>query len=66
MHRPYKRESRPAKAALPKAQTERNGADTTAACLDLQELVALWWRLACQGMRLPAELGVILIEGGRP
>jgi hypothetical protein len=43
-----------------------NGADTTPRHGELQEIVALWWRLACQGMRPPAEAGVILIEGGRP
>jgi hypothetical protein len=31
----------------------------------LQDVRALWWRLVCQGLRLPAEGGVILIDGGR-
>ncbi len=33
---------------------------------EVPELRALWWRLAPQGHRLPAERGVIVIEGGRP
>jgi hypothetical protein len=33
--------------------------------IELQELRALWWRLATQGMRLPAECGVILLNGGQ-
>ncbi len=33
---------------------------------ELPELRALWWRQAALGHRLPAELGVIVIEGGRP
>ncbi len=31
---------------------------------EIPELRALWWRLAGQGHRLPAERGVIVIEGG--
>jgi hypothetical protein len=31
---------------------------------ELQELRALWWRLACQGMRLSAKRNVIIVEGG--
>ncbi len=30
------------------------------------ELRALWWRQAAAGFRLPAERGVIVLEGGRP
>ena len=32
---------------------------------ELPELRALWWRQAALGHHLPAELGVILLEGGR-
>ena len=31
---------------------------------ELPELRALWWRQAALGHRLPAEIGVIVIEGG--
>ncbi len=31
---------------------------------ELRELRAMWWRQAALGHRLPAELGVIVIEGG--
>jgi hypothetical protein len=31
-----------------------------------QALTSLWWRMAAEGMRLPAEAGVILISGRRP
>ncbi len=32
---------------------------------EIPELRALWWRQAALGHRLPAELGVIVFEGGR-
>ncbi len=32
---------------------------------ELPELRAMWWRQVALGHRLPAELGVIVIEGGR-
>ena len=32
---------------------------------ELPELRALWWRHRAQGVTLPAEFGVIVIEGGR-
>ncbi len=32
---------------------------------ELASLRALWWRQASTGHRLPAEFGVILLEGGR-
>ena len=31
---------------------------------EISELRALWWRQARLGHRLPAELGVIVLEGG--
>ncbi len=31
---------------------------------ELPELRALWWRQATLGHRLPAEIGVIVVEGG--
>ena len=31
---------------------------------EIPELRAIYWRLARLGLRLPAELGVIVIEGG--
>ena len=31
---------------------------------EIPEVRALWWRHAALGRRLPAELGVILLEGG--
>ena len=31
---------------------------------ELAEVRALWWRLAAQGIRLPAEVGVIAMRGG--
>ncbi len=31
---------------------------------EIPELRALWWRQARLGLRLPAELGVIVIAGG--
>ena len=31
---------------------------------DLTEVRRIWWSLARQGVRLPAEIGVIVIEGG--
>ncbi len=31
---------------------------------EIPELRALWWRQAALGHRLPAEIGVIVIEGG--
>ena len=33
---------------------------------ELPELRSLWWRQARAGHPLPAEVGVIVIEGGRP
>ena len=30
---------------------------------EIPELRAMWWRLAARGDRLPAERGVILIDG---
>ena len=33
---------------------------------EIPELRAMWWRQARHGHRLPAENGVIAIEGGRP
>ena len=33
---------------------------------EVSELRAIFWRLAAQGHRLPAERGVIVIEGGWP
>ena len=33
---------------------------------EIPELRALWWRQARLGHRLPAERGVIVIEGGWP
>jgi hypothetical protein len=32
--------------------------------IDLQACRGLWWRLSRQGVRLPAEAGVILLDGG--
>ena len=32
---------------------------------ELPELRRIWWSQAAAGFRLPAEAGVILIEGGR-
>ncbi len=32
---------------------------------EVAHLRALWWRQAALGHRLPAEIGVIAIEGGR-
>ena len=32
---------------------------------EIPELRALWWRQAALGHRLPAEAGIIVIEGGR-
>ena len=32
---------------------------------EIPELRAMWWRQARLGLRLPAEFGVIVIEGGR-
>ena len=32
---------------------------------EIPELRAIWWRQARLGHRLPAERGVIVIEGGR-
>ena len=35
------------------------------ACPDeIPELRAMWWRQAALGHRLPAEIGVIVVEGG--
>ncbi len=31
---------------------------------EIHELRALWWRQAALGHRLPAERGVIVVEGG--
>ncbi len=31
---------------------------------EIPELRALWWRQAALGHRLPAETGVIVVEGG--
>ena len=31
---------------------------------EIPELRAMWWRQAALGHRLPAEIGVIVIEGG--
>ncbi len=31
---------------------------------EIPELRAMWWRQAAAGFRLPAELGVIVLEGG--
>lgn len=31
---------------------------------EIPELRRLWWRQAAQGHRLPAEVGVIVVEGG--
>ena len=31
---------------------------------EITELRALWWRQAALGHRMPAELGVIVLEGG--
>ncbi len=31
---------------------------------EIPEVRALWWRQAALGHRLPAEIGVIVIEGG--
>ena len=33
---------------------------------EIPELRAIFWRLAAQGHRLPAERGVIVIEGSQP
>ncbi len=33
---------------------------------EVPELRALWWRQRALGHRLPAELGIIVLEGGRP
>ena len=33
---------------------------------EIPELRALWWRQAALGHRLPAEAGIIVIEGERP
>jgi hypothetical protein len=33
--------------------------------IELQELAAIWWRLSSAGAHLPAEPGVIVIDGGR-
>ena len=33
---------------------------------ELASLRALWWRQTSAGHPLPPELGVIVIEGGRP
>ena len=33
---------------------------------ELRELRRLWWAHAREGHRLPAEAGIIAIEGGRP
>ena len=32
---------------------------------EIPELRAMWWRQARLGHRLPAELGVIVLEGGQ-
>jgi len=32
---------------------------------DLPELRRIWWRIVATGDRLPPEVGVIVIEGGR-
>ncbi len=32
---------------------------------DLPELRRIWWRIIASGDRLPPEIGVIVIEGGR-
>ena len=32
---------------------------------EIAQLRAMWWRQAALGHRLPAEIGVITIEGGR-
>ena len=32
---------------------------------EIPELRALWWRQAALGHRLPAEIGVIMLQGGR-
>ena len=33
---------------------------------EFPELRAMWWRLAAQGHRMPAEIDVIVITGGQP
>ena len=33
---------------------------------EIPELRAMWWRQARLGLRLSAEIGVIVIEGGQP
>ena len=33
---------------------------------DIEGVRCVWWSLARQGHRLPAQRGVILIRGGRP
>ena len=33
---------------------------------ELTEVRAMWWRLAAQGIRMPAELGVILLDADHP
>ena len=33
---------------------------------EMAQLRVLWWRQAALGHRLPAEIGVIVIDGGQP
>jgi len=33
--------------------------------LDLADVRSVWWRIVALGDRLPPEIGVIVIEGGR-
>ena len=33
---------------------------------ELAEVRALWWRLAAQGIRMPAERGVIVLDADNP
>ena len=33
---------------------------------EIPELRAIWWRQAAQGHRLPAERGIIVLDGGDP
>jgi hypothetical protein len=42
-----------------------DGPEDNHLAFDLQACRALWWRLLCQGLRLPAERGVIIVRGGR-
>ena len=42
------------------------GPDFTPEALPIQELRELWWRLRTSGVPLPAEHGVVVVDGGRP